>query len=105
MFAAKHLALHGCRSAYPSEAEAQKAAKIIERPDGGDIESFDPNEVMAKAYMTKKPETEEKKKETPEPPRQEGPLAFLGLQKTSAKEETKAEEKTKKETSGVSFLF
>ena len=46
-----------------------------------DIESFDPNEVMAKAYMSKKPEEETAKPAKPaEPEVQSGPLAFLGLQ-------------------------
>ena len=44
-----------------------------------DIESFDPNEVMAKAYMAKKPDDDPKVSSKS----QGGPLAFLGLQKTT----------------------
>ena len=44
-FIAKHLALHGCRSAYSSQEEAQKAAiPVLQGPDEEDLESFDPNE-------------------------------------------------------------
>ena len=76
-FIAKHLALHGCRSAYSSQEEAQKAAiPVLQGPDEEDLESFDPNEVMAKAYMAKKQVDEEES--TSQTPAQDGPLAFLG---------------------------
>ena len=76
-FLAKHLALHGCRSAYSSQEEAQKAAiPVLQGPDEEDLESFDPNEVMAKAYMAKKQVDEEES--TSQTPAQDGPLAFLG---------------------------
>ena len=74
---AKHLALHGCRSAYSSLESAHKSAVVVSQDE---IESFDPNEVMAKAYMSKKPEEEAPKAAEPQV-EQSGPLAFLGLQK------------------------
>ena len=77
---AKDLGMNGCRSAYPTKEKAASAAKPILVDRDGEIESFDPNEVMAKAYMTKKPEDD---KEEPKSQAQEGPLAFLGLQKKS----------------------
>ena len=76
------MALHGCRSAYSNLEEAQKAAiPVLQGPDEEDIESFDPNEVMAKAYMAKKQvEEEESPKQSPkQTPAQDGPLAFLGM--------------------------
>lgn len=98
---AKHLALNGCLSAYPSREVAKKSRKgrsssssssfslsltpvnkatISDIDDDDDkIESYDPNEVMAKAYMKSTESKEEKK-----PPGQEGPLAFLGLQRKSS---------------------
>merc|ERR1712141_986710 len=72
---AKHLALSGCRTAYPTLEVAKTAIQPMITGNEDDIESFDPNEVMAKAYMTKKPEVS--------PKSQGGPLAFLGLQKTT----------------------
>ena len=72
--------MNGCRSAYPTKEKAASAAKPILVDRDGEIESFDPNEVMAKAYMTKKPEDD---KEEPKSQAQDGPLAFLGLQKKS----------------------
>ena len=51
-----------------------------------EIESFDPNEVMAKAYMSKKPE-EEAPKALDAQVEQSGPLAFLGLQKRPKEDE------------------
>ena len=83
-FLAKHLALHGCRSAYKSLEKSQIAAiPVMQGPDD-DLESFDPNEVMAKAYMNK-PVEEDSPRQTPGPlskkrpmPSQDGPLAFLG---------------------------
>ena len=79
-FLAKHLGINGCRSAYPTKEKAASAAKPILVDRDGEIESFDPNEVMAKAYMSKKPDDD---KEEPKSQAQEGPLAFLGLQKKS----------------------
>ena len=79
-FLAKHLGMNGCRSAYPTKEKAASAAKPILVDRDGEIESFDPNEVMAKAYMSKKPDDD---KEEPKSQAQEGPLAFLGLQKKS----------------------
>ena len=80
---AKHLALHGCRSAYPSLESAQKSAVVMAQDE---IESFDPNEVMAKAYMSKK--TEEEAPKAPDAQvEQSGPLAFLGLQKRPKEDE------------------
>ena len=85
-FLAKHLALHGCRSAYSSLEKSQIAAiPVMQGPDD-DLESYDPNEVMAKAYMAKnKPVEEDSPRQTPGPlskkrpmPGQDGPLAFLG---------------------------
>ena len=71
----------GCRSAYPTLEEAKKAAKPILVGRDGEIESFDPSEVMAKAYMSKnkKPEDDDKtntNKQGGLP--MGGPLAFLG---------------------------
>merc|ERR1712062_865414 len=80
---AKHLALHGCRSAYSSLESAQKSAVVMAQDE---IESFDPNEVMAKAYMSKKPE-EEAPKASDAQVEQSGPLAFLGLQKRPKEDE------------------
>ena len=80
---AKHLALHGCRSAYSSLESAQKSAVVMAQDE---IESFDPNEVMAKAYMSKKPE-EEAPKAPDAQVEQSGPLAFLGLQKRPKEDE------------------
>merc|ERR1712062_135200 len=80
---AKHLALHGCRSAYSSLESAQKSAVVMAQDE---IESFDPNEVMAKAYMSKKPE-EEAPKAPDAQVEQSGPLAFLGLHKRSKEDE------------------
>merc|ERR1712062_303415 len=80
---AKHLALHGCRSAYSSLESAQKSAVVVAQDE---IESFDPNEVMAKAYMSKKPE-EEAPKAPDAQVEQSGPLAFLGLQKRPKEDE------------------
>ncbi len=89
-FLAKHLALHGCRSAYSSLEKSQIAAiPVMQGPDD-DVESYDPNEVMAKAYMAKNKPVEEDSqsptpRQTPGPlskkrpmPAQDGPLAFLG---------------------------
>ena len=72
--------MNGCRSAYPTKEKAASAAKPILVDRDGEIESFDPNEVMAKAYMSKKPDDD---KEEPKSQTQDGPLAFLGLQKKS----------------------
>ena len=85
-FLAKHLALHGCRSAYSSLEKSQIAAiPVMQGPDD-DLESYDPNEVMAKAYMSKnKPVEEDSQRQTLGPlskkrpmPDQDGPFAILG---------------------------
>lgn len=99
MISAKHLALHGCRSAYPTLEEAKKAAMPIMQSNDDEIESFDPNEVMAKAYMTKKTQEEESSSSasssaTPKADQQEGPLAFLGLQQKSQDEDSSQDSKS-----------
>ena len=76
---AKHLALSGCRTAYPTLEVAKQAVQPMITGNDDDIESFDPNEVMAKAYMAKKPDDDPKVSSKS----QGGPLAFLGLQKTT----------------------
>ena len=91
---AKHLTLSGCRTAYPTLEVAKQAVQPMITGNEDDIESFDPNEVMAKAYMAKKPEDDPKvpsksrggTKVFSGPRSQKtlgGPLAFLGLQKTT----------------------
>ncbi|XP_059085785.1 uncharacterized protein LOC131882601 [Tigriopus californicus] len=108
---AKHLALNGCLSAYPSREVAKKARKgrssashsssssswavfnkvsAKETDDDDDkIESYDPNEVMAKAYLKPLESKEEKK-----PSGQEGPLAFLGLQRKPSMDDEESNSKT-----------
>ena len=71
-----------------------------------DIQSFDPNEVMAKAYM-KKPEEEDARDSTSTAATTEnsGPLAFLGLQQKSTdmpSEEKAADNDEKKSEPGDS---
>merc|ERR1711971_980351 len=73
----------------------------MQGPDD-DVESYDPNEVMAKAYMNKnKPVDEDSPRQTPGPlskkrpmPGQDGPLAFLGLQKKAKAAKESEEDKT-----------
>lgn len=96
--------MHGCRSAYPSLEEAKKAAMPILQSDDGDIESFDPNEVMAKAYMTKKEEESSSSATasgTKAGQQQEGPLAFLGLQQKSQDEDSSQDSKSEEKEIGA----
>ena len=82
LISAKHLALNNCKSAYPNEDVAVAAAVTRYGEDGADdITSYDPNEVMAKAYH-KKDEKEDKREQSKTRNRASGPLAFLGLQRT-----------------------
>lgn len=81
---------------------AKKSAVSAAVNDDGDIESFDPNEVMAKAYMTKKTEEEPAKSQSPV---QEGPLAFLGLlQKPTSNSPTGENEEDKEKNTEATEL-
>lgn len=90
---AKHLATNSCKSAYKSLEEAKKAVKelpsasfapLVDIPeDDSEIVSFDPNVVMAKAYH--QGNKEDKSKTGPR--ENDGPLAFLGLQRKTSVDE------------------
>ena len=86
---------NNCKSAYPSEEAAKKAVRALpsaafaplvslEDDGGGELASFDPSEVMAKAYHTSRVGREESGRSTPSEEVGGGPLAFLGLQRKSA---------------------
>eukprot|EP00095_Tigriopus_kingsejongensis_P004720 maker-scaffold931_size79642-snap-gene-0.11 protein:Tk04720 transcript:maker-scaffold931_size79642-snap-gene-0.11-mRNA-1 annotation:"pogo transposable element with znf domain" len=98
---AQHLSANGCRSAYPSQEEAKRAQKSLSSAsfaplislDEDEVRSFDPNEVMAKAYMKAADSKEEKRT-----PNHEGPLAFLGLQMRSSVSEDDSSSKDQEPT-------
>ena len=93
------MATNRCRTAYPDKDTAEKAALPVTSAsfaplvsvgdDDDNIESYDPNEVMAKAYHQKsvqeRMEGEEKSESTPDI--ETGPLAFLGLTRTVGQDE------------------
>jgi len=100
---AKHLATRGCKSAYPSKEEAKKAQRVFTSAEFAPLISLDEEEQMAKgmdprisisqAYKAADGVDKEGKKERKD--QEEGPLAFLGLQRKESvdDEESKDEEK------------
>ncbi len=103
LLTAKHLSLNNCRTAYPSLTSAKSAVQTLssasfaplvslddDRGSGGpnvnadDITSFDPSVVMAQAYQ------KDKRDKVADQPSagQQGPLAFLGLQRRPSAEGT-----------------
>merc|ERR1712059_83713 len=88
---AKHLGTNGCKSAYPSLGEANKAKVDTDGEEGGasgtmEVElekGLDPRMSITEVHLSEK--KEEQKDENAEEKEGPGPLAFLGLQRKESK--------------------
>jgi len=103
---AKHLATRGCKSAYPSKEEAKKAQRVFTSAEFAPLISLDEEEQMAKgmdpaisisqAYKAADGVDKEGKKERKD--QEEGPLAFLGLQRKESVDDEEGKDEEKKNT-------
>jgi len=95
---ARHLATRGCKSAYPNKEEAEKAKRVLTSAEFAPLISLDEERQtegisISQAYKTADGVDKDGKKERKD--QEEGPLAFLGLQRKESvdDEESKDEEK------------
>ncbi len=99
---------NGCKSAYPDRETAKKAIRPLSSAsfaplidideEEGDVVEMDPSVAMAKAYLkqdaSKKSSDEERRARS-----EEGPLAFLGLQRRSVDEDAASHAHANEDTS------